>query len=667
MSITDKEIIKKRIEELRRLIEYHNYRYYVLDSPEISDAEYDKLFRELVELEKAHPEFQSEYSPTQKIGYKVQTAFATVRHSLPMMSLDNIYSESELEEWIERLSNVLGEEFKGTFIVEPKMDGASVEIVYKNGVLVTGATRGDGYVGEDITENVKVIKNIPLKLLTNTPIEVLEVRGEVVMSIENFEKLNRERASSNEVLFANPRNAASGSLRQLDSKITAKRNLEFLAHGMGMVSLSLNTYSEFKQLLKNWGIKTVEPSRICKNKEEIMDYYNFILQQRETFKYEIDGVVIKVNELELCKRLGEKTRSPRWAVAFKFPAREEITKIIDVEWNVGKSGAVTPTAVLEPVKVGGVIIKRATLHNMKEIERKGIKIGDYVVVRRAGDVIPEVTTFVPSRRTGAEKEIVPPNSCPVCNSVLEYIDENKTILYCLNLQCPAQFKRLVMHFASRNAMNIEGMGEVLVEELVDKNLIKDLADIYYLTAQDLSKIERFKEKSIANLLNAIERSRKTTLAKFIYALGIRYVGESTARDLAEHFKSLEALMTAKLEDFLAVYQVGEKVARSLYEYFSNKRNIHIIKKLLTKVEITKEVKEGKLSGLNFVITGTLQSYTRSEAKAKIESLGGRVLESISSKVNYLIVGKEPGSKLDKAKKLGIKLLSEEEFLKLLKG
>lgn len=659
------EAVKKRIEELRRLIEYHNYRYYVLDSPEISDNEYDSLFRELLELEKKYPQFYSPYSPTQKVGYKVQTVFNTYKHFLPMMSLDNIYNYDELKEWVERLSDYLGEEFKGSFIVEPKMDGASVELVYENGVFVRGATRGDGITGEDITENLKTIKNIPLKLLGGDQLEVLEVRGEVVISVENFKKLNQERLERNEELFANPRNAASGSLRQLNSEITAKRELEFLAHGMGRVKgVKFTTYSDFKKYLINRGIKTVQPDIVCKDTVKIKEFYDKIYEERERFKYEIDGIVIKVNELELCSLLGEKSRAPRWAVAFKFPAREEVTRIIDVQWNVGKSGAISPIAILEPVQVGGVIVKRATLHNPKEIKRKGIKIGDYCFIRRAGDVIPDIVKPIESRRQGNEKDIVTPVDCPVCHSPVEY-DENEIVPYCSNLNCPAQFKRLLMHFASRNAMNIEGLGESHIEQLVDKGIVKDLSSLYYLTKEDLLKLEGVKEKSAQNLMKAIENSRKVSLSKFIYALGIKYVGESTAKNLAAHFKNLDNLKNATIEELESVYEIGEKVADSIYNYFRDPEHLKVLEKLLKKIEVVEESLTGPLAGLNFVFTGELEKFTRSQAKVEVEKRGGKVLDTVSSKIHYLVVGKNPGSKLDKAKKLAIKILTEDEFIKIL--
>ncbi len=662
----DIDLVKKRIEELRKLIEYHNYRYYVLDSPEISDYEYDKLFKELLELEQKYPEFRSEHSPTQKVGYKIQTSFKTYKHSMPMMSLDNVYTREELQNWIARLDDYLGEKFNGTFIVEPKMDGASVELVYENGIFVRGSTRGDGMIGEDVTENLKTVKNIPLRLLGDIAIPYIEIRGEIVISIENFTKLNKNKLQNNEELFANPRNAASGSLRQLDAKITAQRNLEFLAHGIGLVKgYDIPTYYDFKKYLTRCGIKGVEPQKICKNIEEIEQFYNYLLEYRDKFKYEIDGIVIKVNEMGLCSLLGQKSRSPRWAIAFKFPAKEEVTKIIDVEWNVGKSGAISPIAILEPVKIGGVTVRRATLHNPKEIRRKGIKIGDSCFIRRAGDVIPEIVKPIESKRTGSERDIITPDKCPVCKAPVEYQDENKIVPFCSNPQCHAQLKRLLVHFASRGGMNIEGLGESIVEQLVDLGLVKDISDIYYLTKNDLLKLEGIKEKSATNLIGAIEQSRKTILSKFIYALGIKYVGESTARDIADYFKTIENIKNAPREEFLNVYQVGEKVATSIYEYFRNEKNLRVLDKLLNKITIQQTTIAGKLVGLNFVFTGELKGFTRNQAKTEVEKRGGKVLDTISSKIHYVVVGENPGSKLEKAKKFNIKIITEEEFLNML--
>lgn len=658
--------VEKRIKELRKLIEYHNYRYYVLDSPEISDVEYDKLFRELLELEQKYPQFHSQYSPTQKVGYKVQTSFKTYRHSLPMMSLDNIYTYDELQEWVKRLNAYLGEDFRGTFIVEPKMDGASVELVYKDGRFVNGSTRGDGLIGEDITENLKTVKNIPLTLLGDDNLPLLEIRGEIVISIENFNKLNREKSGESEELFANPRNAASGSLRQLNSKVTAQRELEFLAHGMGVVNgYSFKTYYEFKKHLLGVGIKTVQPDAVCKSVGEIKQFYEYMYKNREKFKYEIDGIVIKVNELELCALAGEKSRSPRWAVAFKFPAREEVTKIIDVEWNVGKSGAISPVAILEPIKIGGVVVQRATLHNPKEIKRKDIKIGDYCFVRRAGDVIPEIVKSVKSKRTGKEKDIEPPKNCPVCEAPVEYQDDRKIVPYCSNLHCPAQLKRLLRHFVSRDAMNVEGLGESHIEQLVDKGIVKDLSSIYYLTKEDLLKLEGVREKSASNLINAIERSKKVTLSKFIYALGIKYVGESMAKILADHFKTIDRIITASKEDLLNIYEIGEKVAKSVYEYFRDKNHLNVLNKFLKVISIQQIQQTGSLTGLNFVFTGELENFTRSQAKVEVEKRGGKVLSAVSSKVHYVVVGNNAGSKLDKAKKLSLKIITEKEFLHML--
>jgi len=663
------EAIKKRVEKLREEIEYHNYRYYILDQPEISDAQYDRLMRELEKLEEQYPELRSPNSPTQRVGAPPLEAFEIVRHTIPMLSLANAFEEGEARDFDKRVKKFLGTSEEIEYVAEPKLDGLAVELVYEKGQFVVGSTRGDGINGENITRNLRTIKTIPLQLVRKEiPVpERLEVRGEVIMQVRKFKELNRKREEAGEPLFANPRNAAAGSVRQLDSKVTASRPLEIYCYGIGeVVGRTFKTHWEILQTLSKWGFRINPYIRTCRNMDEVLQYYHEMSEKRESLPYEIDGIVIKVNRLDLQARLGEIARSPRWALAFKFQPKQETTKILDIIVQVGRTGALTPVAVMEPVKVGGVEVSRATLHNQDEIDKKDIRIGDTVIIQRAGDVIPEVVQVVTSKRKGTEKKFKMPSKCPVCGA--EVVKE-EAIHRCIGLDCPAQLKGRIKHFASKRAMDIEGLGTKLTDQLVDKGLVKDVADIYYLKKEQLVELERMADKSAQNIIDAIEKSKTKPLSKFLYALGIRHVGETTAEDLARHFQRLDDFFHLSEEDLMEVEGIGPEVAASVHQFFQDKKNkesIERLKKAGVKVIEPKLGEKGKLAGKTFVFTGTLKAYGRDEARNLVESLGGMTASSVSKKVDYVVVGEDPGSKLDKAKALGIKTLTEEEFKKMIR-
>ncbi len=664
----DIEKIKKEIEELREKIRYHNYRYYVLDSPEISDEEYDALFRRLVELEEKYPELKTPDSPTQRIGAPPKKEFGEVRHDLPMYSLQDARNDDELREFDAKVKRILGlsKDAKIEYLAEPKFDGLSCEITYINGILTTASTRGDGYVGEDVTENVKTIRSVPLKLFTDNPPPKFQVRGEVLMKKEDFLKLNESLKERGEKTFANPRNAAAGSLRQLDPRITAQRKLDFVAWGIGVAEgMKFRKQSEILDTIEKFGFKTSRPREIASGIEEVLEYYHKMEEEREEIEYELDGIVVKVNDLELWGKLGETSRAPRYMIAGKFSPRKAETVLKDVIFSVGRTGIVTPVAILEPVYVGGVIVQRATLHNFDEVKRLGIKIGDRVIVQRAGDVIPEIVGPVIEKRTGFEREIIPPEHCPVCGSKL--VKEN-VYLRCVNMSCPAKLKGALRHFAQRKAMDIEGLGEKLAEMLVDRGLVKDLADIYYLKKEDLLNLPGFAEKSASNLINAIEKSKKRPLARFLYAIGIPNVGEYTAEVLAKKFKTLENIKKASYDDLIKIEGFGPEIARSIYEFFRDENNLKVLEKMfragVSPIE-EKEEKESPIKDKVFVFTGALSSMSRTEAKNLVEERGGIVKNSVSKKVDFVVVGENPGSKYEKAKSLGLKIINEEEFLKLL--
>ncbi len=668
-----REEAQKEIEKLRKDIHYHNYRYYVLDDPVISDAEYDRLFRRLQELEEQFPDLITPDSPTQRVGAEPLEAFETVQHTVPMLSLDNAFTEEEVREFDARLHRLLQMDAPFEYTVEPKIDGVAVELVYQDGRFVLGSTRGDGVTGENITANLKTLPQIPLQLLDETlPIPSrLEVRGEVYYPLDAFRKLNEERERAGEPVFANPRNAAAGSLRQLDPRITAQRPLEIFIHGLGVIEgYTLNSQWEALEAFRAWGLRVNPLSRKVVGIDEAIDRYKELLDRREQLEYEIDGAVIKLNSFELQNRAGVRTRSPRWAIAYKFPAHQEVTQIIDIVAQVGRTGAITPVAVMKPVRIGGVEVSRATLHNQDEIDRKDIRIGDWVVVQRAGDVIPEVVKVVTSRRTGKEKKYKLPDTCPVCGARVVRLP-GEAVARCENVSCPAQVKESIRHFASKGAMDIDGLGEKLIDQLVEKGLIKSYADLYFLTLDQLKNLERMGEKSAQNLLEAIDKSRNVPLDRFLYALGIRHVGEHIARVLANHFGSLDKIKNASEEELMAIHEIGPQVAKSIVQFFSEKRNLETLKKLFEGgVRIQEPQPEAgadnRFAGMTFVFTGALERFTRDEAERLVEERGGRAASSVSRKTTYVVAGPGAGSKLAKARELGIPVISEKEFLEMLK-
>ncbi len=663
--------IKSRMDELVETINHHNIRYHVYDDPEISDHEYDQLVRELQSLENRYPNYIAPDSPTQRVGAAPEDAFGTVEHNIPMLSLDNALHKEEFLAFDERLKKSLNST-QVEYVCEPKLDGLAVEIVYVNGLFTLGSTRGDGLVGENVTQNIKTIKSVPLKLMQingRVPAR-LEVRGEVIMGIDAFEKFNRRRAENGEQLFANPRNAAAGSLRQLDPSVTAKRPLDIFCYGVGRVDgFALDTHFDILKLLKKFGFKVNQEICVCRGREAVLDYYQKIIEKRESLPYEIDGIVVKVNSLQSQKQLGVKTKSPRWAIAYKFPAKQETTQIKDIVTQVGRTGSLTPVAIMKPVNIGGVVVSRATLHNQNEIDRKNIKIGDWVIIQRAGDVIPEVVKVIESRRTGRETLYRIPDKCPVCGS--EAVQPNdEAVKRCINLSCPAQVKERIKHFASKGAMDIDGLGDKLIDQLVDNGLLQNVADIYFLTKEQLVSLERMADKSAENIMNSIHASRSRPLDRILFGLGMRFVGTHVAKVLVSNLKNIDSIAGATEEQLTDIHDIGPQVAKSVVEFFSSKENLKIIQRLKEgRVELATYKSVEKSDQLNdkvFVFTGTLSQFSRQEAQKRVEELGGKATSSVSKKTSYVVAGESPGSKVEKAKTLNIPVISEDDFLTMMK-
>ena len=662
--------LQQQIDTLRQDLRRYEYEYHVLDNPTIPDAEYDRLFHQLKALEAAHPELITADSPTQRVGAKPLSGFAQIRHEIPMLSLDNAFSDEEFYAFVKRIEDRLIRLPEPlTFCCEPKLDGLAVSILYVNGVLTQAATRGDGTTGEDITANIRTIRNIPLQLLMDNPPARLEVRGEVFMPHAGFERLNQLALEKGEKTFANPRNAAAGSLRQLDPKITSKRPLVLNAYSIGIaegVDLP-NTHYDRLQWLKSIGIPVNPEIRLCNGTDEVLDFYRDIQNKRSSLGYDIDGTVLKINDIALQEKLGFISKAPRWAIAYKFPAQEELTRLNDVEFQVGRTGAITPVAKLEPVFVAGVTVSNATLHNGDEIERLDIAIGDTVVIRRAGDVIPQIIGVLHDRRPTDARPIIFPKTCPVCDSAIVRI-EGEAVARCTGgLFCAAQRKEALKHFVSRKAMDIDGVGGKLIEQLVDRELVHTPADLFKLDLTTLTRLERMGTKSAENALASLEKAKNTTLARFIFALGIREVGEATALNLANHFKTLEALQNADLEALQQVPDVGEVVANRILAFWHEPHNVAVVNDLIAQgvrwetVE-TKEVAENRFKGKTVVLTGTLTQMGRNEAKALLQDMGAKVSGSVSAKTDFVIAGDAAGSKLIKAQELGVTILTEEEFL-----
>ncbi|HHE9947597.1 NAD-dependent DNA ligase LigA [Haemophilus influenzae] len=662
--------IQTQLDNLRKTLRQYEYEYHVLDNPSVPDSEYDRLFHQLKALELEHPEFLTSDSPTQRVGAKPLSGFSQIRHEIPMLSLDNAFSDAEFNAFVKRIEDRLILLPKPlTFCCEPKLDGLAVSILYVNGELTQAATRGDGSTGEDITANIRTIRNVPLQLLTDNPPARLEVRGEVFMPHAGFERLNKYALEHNEKTFANPRNAAAGSLRQLDPNITSKRPLVLNAYGIGIaegVDLPTTHYDRL-QWLKSIGIPVNPEIRLCNGADEVLGFYRDIQNKRSSLGYDIDGTVLKINDIALQNELGFISKAPRWAIAYKFPAQEELTLLNDVEFQVGRTGAITPVAKLEPVFVAGVTVSNATLHNGDEIERLNIAIGDTVVIRRAGDVIPQIIGVLHERRPDNAKPIIFPTNCPVCDSQIIRI-EGEAVARCTGgLFCAAQRKEALKHFVSRKAMDIDGVGGKLIEQLVDRELIHTPADLFKLDLTTLTRLERMGAKSAENALNSLENAKSTTLARFIFALGIREVGEATALNLANHFKTLDALKDANLEELQQVPDVGEVVANRIFIFWREAHNVAVVEDLIAQgvhwetVEV-KEASENLFKDKTVVLTGTLTQMGRNEAKALLQQLGAKVSGSVSSKTDFVIAGDGAGSKLAKAQELNITVLTEEEFL-----
>lgn len=663
--------LQQRVEQLHEQLHQHNYRYYVLDDPQVPDAEYDRLLRELQAIESQHPELQTSDSPTQRVGAIPLPQFETVTHDLPMLSLDNAFNAEELEQFDRRIRDRLGRDAILEYACEPKLDGIAISLRYDNGRLVRGATRGDGSVGEDITQNVKTIASVPLRLRGSEFPDVLEVRGEIYMPKAGFERLNQQARDNDDKVFVNPRNAAAGSLRQLDSRITATRPLELCAYSVGLVEGGNlpSTHTSVLQQLHQWGFRINPEMAQANGVDECVAYYQQLGEKRHSLPYDIDGIVFKVNEIALQKRLGFVSRAPRWAIAHKFPAQEEMTVLNAVEFQVGRTGSVTPVARLEPVFVGGVTVSNATLHNADEVERLGVKVHDTVIVRRAGDVIPQVVSVIEEKRPAHAVDIVFPSQCPICESPVERVPGEAVARCTGGLICPAQRKEAIKHYASRKAMDIDGLGDKLVEQLVDQSLVTSVADLYRLTVEQLNTLERMGIKSATNLVAALETSKTTTLPKFLYSLGIREVGEATARNLANHFGSLPALIGADEDTLQTVSDVGPIVAHFIADFFQQSHNIEAVEALQQAGVHWPDIKvvaadELPLHNKTYVLTGTLEQLSRNEAKEKLQQLGAKVAGSVSAKTDCLVAGPGAGSKLVKAESLSVPIIDEAGLLTL---
>jgi len=657
---------RRRVEELRRAIEHHNYQYHVLDAPEISDAEFDRLVRELRDLEARFPDLVTPDSPTQRVGAAPAAAFAAVRHRQPMLSLANAFDEEELQAWARRVQGALGAQ-KIAYVCELKIDGAAVNLTYEGGRFARGATRGDGVQGEDVTPNLRTIKSIPLRLAGKAP-PFLEVRGEVYLSSQAFEAINKEREAQEQPLFANPRNAASGSLRQLDPRITASRPLDIFVYGTGAVEgMEFRTHQATLQWLREAGFKTNPHTRLCASLDEVLAYVKEWIERRAGLPYETDGVVVKVNDIRQHAELGATSQFPRWAIAYKFPAEQAVTRVTDIRIYVGRTGALTPVAVLEPVRVSGVTVTSATLHNEDEVRRKDVRIGDTVVVQRAGEVIPEVVRVLADRRTGEERTWTMPSACPVCGSQAVR-PEGEAVARCVNASCPAQILGRLIHFCSRDAMNIDRVGPKLLQQLLDRTLIKGPDDLYRLRKDQLVGLERMADRSAQNVLDSIEGSKRTTLARLLYALGIRHVGAHVAELLAAHFRGIRVLLAASFEEIRDVEGVGPTIADSVVTFFRQEANARLVDELLAlgvQPAAPARAATGTLAGRQIVITGSLSRFTRTQAEQMVRDRGGIVGSAVTRKTDFLVVGEDPGSKLEKAKKLKVRTLTESEFVELL--
>lgn len=666
----DKQLAKEKIDALKEVLNQYGYEYYVLDKPTVPDAEYDTKLRELEELEEKFPEFITPDSPTQRIGGAPIEGFEKVRHQVPMLSLSNAFNEEELRDFARRVTNALGENF--SYICELKIDGLAVSLTYEDGKFVRGATRGDGMVGEDITVNLRTVRSIPLTIKDK---ETLEVRGEVFMPKASFESLNKIREEKDQELFANPRNAAAGSLRQLDPKVAASRNLDVFLYAVGVwEGNTLPTHSARLERLQELGFKTNPEWKKYDTIEEVIEFVNYWTEKRQDLPYEIDGIVIKIDDLNQQEELGVTAKSPRWSIAYKFPAEEVVTKLLDIELSVGRTGVVTPTGILEPVRIAGSTVGRASLHNEDLIREQDIRIGDTVVVKKAGDIIPKVVRAVKEQRTGEEAEFAMPSHCPACNTELVRLEE-EVALRCINPNCPAQLIEGMIHFVSRNAMNIDGLGEKLVMQLFNEGLVHTIPDLYRLEREKLLELERMGEKSVSNLLNAIEASKGNSLEKLVFGLGIRFIGEKAAQILSQEFETMERLQRATYDEFVAIDEIGEKMADSLEQYFSEDKvnaMLQELKDLGVNMEYTGPKKatgaeDSPFMDITVVLTGKLEKLSRNEAKAKIEALGGKVTGSVSKKTGLVVAGEAAGSKYDRARELGITIWNEEQLLEALDG